>query len=135
MKPERWPAGAPQRIVAGTSDELWPIYGIDEDGNHHSDWAFTDIDAAPTKSYIIENRKDENVKPFFNMAHDKRPEFDLMQKDAVRRKFDMVLAWSVDRLGRSVQDLIAFLNELLPEAFRWAKLLSIPISLSLSCIS
>ena len=45
-------------------------------------------------------------------GRDKRPEFDLMQKDAVRRKFDMVLAWSVDRLGRSLQDLIAFLNEL-----------------------
>ncbi len=45
-------------------------------------------------------------------GRDKRPEFDLMQKDAVRRKFNIVLAWSVDRLGRSVQDLIAFLNEL-----------------------
>lgn len=45
-------------------------------------------------------------------GRDKRPEYDLMQKDAVRRKFNMVLAWSVDRLGRSVQDLIAFLNEL-----------------------
>lgn len=45
-------------------------------------------------------------------GRDKRPEFDLMQKDAVRRKFDIVLAWSVDRLGRSVQDLISFLDEL-----------------------
>jgi DNA invertase Pin-like site-specific DNA recombinase len=45
-------------------------------------------------------------------GRDKRPEFDQMQKDAVRRKFDLVLAWSVDRLGRSVQDLISFLNEL-----------------------
>jgi DNA invertase Pin-like site-specific DNA recombinase len=45
-------------------------------------------------------------------GRDKRPEFDQMQKDAVRRKFNIVLAWSVDRLGRSVQDLIAFLNEL-----------------------
>ena len=35
-----------------------------------------------------------------------------MQKDAVRRKFDMVLAWSVHRLGRRLQDLIVFLNEL-----------------------
>jgi len=45
-------------------------------------------------------------------GRDKRPEFDQMQKDAVRRKFNIVLAWSVDRLGRSVQDLVAFLNEL-----------------------
>ncbi len=77
LKPERWPAGAPQRIVAGTSDELWPLYGIDEDGNHHSDWAFTDIDAAPTKSYIIESMNDEKVKPFFDLALAKRPEFEM----------------------------------------------------------
>jgi DNA invertase Pin-like site-specific DNA recombinase len=29
-----------------------------------------------------------------------------------RRDFDMVAAWSVDRLGRSLQDLIGFLGEL-----------------------
>ncbi|WP_317919280.1 recombinase family protein [Vibrio sp. MACH09] len=45
-------------------------------------------------------------------GRDKRPDFDQMQKDAVRRKFNLVLAWSVDRLGRSLQDLISFLNEL-----------------------
>jgi len=45
-------------------------------------------------------------------GRDKRPEFDQMQKDTVRRKFDMVLAWSVDRLGRSLQDLVSFLDEL-----------------------
>lgn len=45
-------------------------------------------------------------------GRDKRPEFDLMIKDAVRRKFDLVMAWSVDRLGRSLQDLVSFLNEL-----------------------
>lgn len=45
-------------------------------------------------------------------GRDKRPAFDQMQKDAVRRKFDLVLAWSVDRLGRSLQDLVSFLNEL-----------------------
>jgi DNA invertase Pin-like site-specific DNA recombinase len=29
-----------------------------------------------------------------------------------RREFDLVAAWSVDRLGRSSQDLISFLGEL-----------------------
>src|SRR6266498_1817349 len=29
-----------------------------------------------------------------------------------RREFDIVMAWSVDRIGRSLQDLIAFLTEL-----------------------
>jgi DNA invertase Pin-like site-specific DNA recombinase len=40
-----------------------------------------------------------------------RPAFDALHQDAARRCFDMVMAWSVDRLGRSLQDLIAFLSE------------------------
>jgi DNA invertase Pin-like site-specific DNA recombinase len=35
-----------------------------------------------------------------------------MLKAAVRREFGGIAAWSVDRLGRSLQDLIAFLAEL-----------------------
>src|SRR5262249_35711223 len=35
-------------------------------------------------------------------ARDKRPEFDRLLRDAAQRKFDMVMAWSVDRLGRSL---------------------------------
>src|SRR3984893_238488 len=31
---------------------------------------------------------------------------------ATKRQFDMVMAWSVDRLGRSLQDLVGFLSEL-----------------------
>jgi uncharacterized sulfatase len=53
------------------------MYGIDENGVHHSEWAFTDIDAAPTKSFIIENWQDETVRPYFERAHAKRPEFEL----------------------------------------------------------
>src|SRR4249920_3884338 len=45
-------------------------------------------------------------------GRDKRPAFDALCRDAAQRKFDMVMAWSVDRLGRSLQDLIGFLSEL-----------------------
>lgn len=41
-----------------------------------------------------------------------RPAFDRLLKDASRRKFDIVGAWSVDRLGRSLQDLVSFLKEI-----------------------
>ena len=41
-----------------------------------------------------------------------RKQFDRLLKDAARREFDIVAAWSVDRLGRSMQDLVGFLNEL-----------------------
>jgi DNA invertase Pin-like site-specific DNA recombinase len=45
-------------------------------------------------------------------GRDKRPEFDRLLKDATRRKFDVLLAWPVDRLGRSLQDLVSFLGEI-----------------------
>lgn len=77
IKYDRWPAGAPQRLVPGSTDELYPLYGIDENGVHHSPWAFTDIDAAPTKSYIIEHMEEEGMKQYFDWAHAKRPEFEL----------------------------------------------------------
>jgi len=41
-----------------------------------------------------------------------RPAFDALLKGIARRDFQMVLAWSVDRLGRSLPDLIGFLGEL-----------------------
>ena len=41
-----------------------------------------------------------------------RPGLDTMLKAVVRREFDMVMAWSVDRLGRSLVDLLGTLQEL-----------------------
>jgi DNA invertase Pin-like site-specific DNA recombinase len=43
---------------------------------------------------------------------DKRPAFDALHKAAARREFNVIMAWSVDRLGRSLQDLIGFLSEI-----------------------
>ena len=45
-------------------------------------------------------------------GRDKRPEFDRLCKAAVRKEFDLIAAWSVDRLGRSLQHLVTFLGEL-----------------------
>ena len=45
-------------------------------------------------------------------GRDARPAFDTLCKGVVRRQFDLVAAWSVDRLGRSLQDFVAFLSEL-----------------------
>ena len=44
-------------------------------------------------------------------GRDQRPAFEKMLKAVTRREVDMVAAWSVDRLGRSLQDLLAFLGE------------------------
>ncbi len=45
-------------------------------------------------------------------GRDKRPAFDRLCTAATRREIDVVMAWSVDRLGRSLQDLVAFLGDL-----------------------
>lgn len=45
-------------------------------------------------------------------GRDQRKQFDALIKDANRRKFDVVMSWSVDRLGRSLQDLLQFLGDL-----------------------
>ena len=44
-------------------------------------------------------------------GRDKRPQFDKLCKDMVRRKFNRVLVWDVSRLGRSLQHLVEFLND------------------------
>jgi DNA invertase Pin-like site-specific DNA recombinase len=54
--------------------------------------------------------KDEGVSGA--KGRDRRPAFDRLHRAITRREFDMVMAWSVDRLGRSLQDLVAFLAEL-----------------------
>lgn len=41
-----------------------------------------------------------------------RPAYDKLLKGVTRREFDMVAAWAVDRLGRSLQDLLEFMNDL-----------------------
>jgi DNA invertase Pin-like site-specific DNA recombinase len=41
-----------------------------------------------------------------------RPALDAMMKAASQRKFDLILVWSIDRLGRSLQNLVELLNDL-----------------------
>lgn len=60
FKPERWPAGAPQKYESDGT--LGP-----EHGGYH------DIDASPTFNFMLENRMDPEVRPFFEMAVGKRP--------------------------------------------------------------
>jgi DNA invertase Pin-like site-specific DNA recombinase len=45
-------------------------------------------------------------------SRDERPAMRRLMQGVGRRDFDMVAAWSVDRLGRSLQDLIGFLGEI-----------------------
>ena len=46
-------------------------------------------------------------------GRDQRPALDVMLKAATRGEFDDVAAWSVDRLGRSLQHLLDLTGHLL----------------------
>jgi DNA invertase Pin-like site-specific DNA recombinase len=43
---------------------------------------------------------------------EKRPAFDKLLAGVARKEFDVVAAWSVDRLGRSLCHLLGFIDEL-----------------------
>jgi DNA invertase Pin-like site-specific DNA recombinase len=50
--------------------------------------------------------------PGVSGAKENRPAFDRLLQGVARKDFDVVAAWSVDRLGRSLQHLLGFLEEL-----------------------
>lgn len=45
-------------------------------------------------------------------GRDRRPGFDALLTAVSRRQIDLVAAWSVDRLGRSLPDLVGFLSDM-----------------------
>ncbi|MCJ2180600.1 recombinase family protein [Novosphingobium album (ex Hu et al. 2023)] len=45
-------------------------------------------------------------------GRDQRPGYDALMKAVARREIDMVASWAVDRLGRSLQNLVGFLTEI-----------------------
>jgi DNA invertase Pin-like site-specific DNA recombinase len=45
-------------------------------------------------------------------GRDQRPGFNKLMEAIARKEFDMVAAWSVDRLSRSLHQLVAFLGEI-----------------------
>lgn len=59
---------------------------------------------------IVEIYSDNGVSG--KHGRDKRPAFDRLCKDAVAGKFDLIAAWSVDRLGRSVLHLAQFVEDM-----------------------
>lgn len=54
----------------------------------------------------------EDVGVSGSKGRQQRPGFDALIKGAESKEFDMVVAWSVDRLGRSLSDLVGFIASL-----------------------
>jgi DNA invertase Pin-like site-specific DNA recombinase len=59
---------------------------------------------------IVEIYQDAGISG--TKGRDQRPGLDKVLKDAARRKFDLLAVWSVDRLGRSLQDVVSAMQEL-----------------------
>jgi DNA invertase Pin-like site-specific DNA recombinase len=59
---------------------------------------------------IVEVFADEGISG--RHGREKRPGLDQLLQGVTRRDFDVVAAWSVDRLGRSLRNLLEFLEEL-----------------------
>ena len=59
---------------------------------------------------VIATFKDEGVSGAF--GREVRAQYDLMLKQGIQAKFDVVLAWDVSRLSRSLVDLVTTLDEL-----------------------
>ena len=67
-EPERWPAGDP------------PLYGDVDAHMLHYD--------APTKIHMLKNKNSEDIKPLFDLAFSKRPEYELYNiKERLMNKY------------------------------------------------
>jgi len=54
----------------------------------------------------------EFIDQGYSGSDTKRPAFQEMMNEAKKRKFDVLLVWKLDRLSRSMKDLVMVLNEL-----------------------
>jgi len=81
FRPDRWPLGDP--YLLDTPKE--PDFALLESQTFVT---LADEDAGPTKAWIVSNRKDPKVKPFFDHAYGKRPREELydMKKDPDQMK-------------------------------------------------
>jgi len=66
---------------------------------------------AELKGYVVtEIFTDEGISGA--KGREIRTGFNNIIKSAIKKEFDIILTWSVDRLGRSLQDLVSFLSEI-----------------------
>jgi DNA invertase Pin-like site-specific DNA recombinase len=59
---------------------------------------------------VVETLADQGISG--SKGRDQRPAFDRLMQMVTRKEIDLIACWSVDRLGRSLQHLVSFLNEI-----------------------
>ncbi len=81
FRPDRWPMGSPGQVT----DDITPSF--DELANN-TFVGFADMDASPTKAWIIQNRKLPGNQDYYNYAFGKRPKEELY--DIKKDPFQMI---------------------------------------------
>ena len=66
--------------------------------------------AAQRLGYTIAAELSDHAVSGGKGRHD-RPAFNRLHQMIQRREMDVVMSWSIDRLGRSIQDLVSFMKE------------------------
>lgn len=66
FKPDRWPMGAPFKVTDDTAPDYNQLA-------NNTGCAFPDMDASPTKAWLVEHRNDTDMKAFIDFAWGKRP--------------------------------------------------------------
>ena len=59
---------------------------------------------------IVKEISDEGISGA--KGRDERKGFDELIKGAIKKEFDIILVWDVSRLGRSLKDLVSFLEDI-----------------------
>ena len=72
FEPDRWPMGDP----AGLDDPSTPTPDYDQLA-YNTMVAYADLDASPTKAWMIHHREEHDVEPLYQLAFGKRPSEEL----------------------------------------------------------
>lgn len=88
------------------------IYARVSTGNQTTDNQLIELRAVADRMgwLVVEEFIDQAISGA--KGRDERPAFDSLLKAATRKDFELILAWSVDRLGRSLQHLVGFLGDI-----------------------
>jgi uncharacterized sulfatase len=66
FKPDRWPMGNPYNLTTENTPDTATL-------ENNTFITFGDLDASPTKAWIVEHRDQEKWKPYYEYAFNKRP--------------------------------------------------------------
>jgi N-sulfoglucosamine sulfohydrolase len=102
FKPGLWPAGDPT--------------SLNEKGDFETGFAYFDIDDSPSKTYLIDNRENPGIRPYFEASTEKRPEYQLfdLSKDAAcmnNLALDKAYSKVLDQLKRLLHEKLVITQD------------------------